>query len=52
MEDMLKDIERINRLLDRVEIELEMNKEAIESIEISLRLMKAELDYSLENPNY
>lgn len=48
---MLKDIERINKLLDRVEMEIEMNKEAIESIEISLRLMKAELDYSLENLN-
>jgi hypothetical protein len=48
---MLEQANRISRMLDAIEMELEMNKEAIESIEISLILMKTELDYCLENPN-
>ena len=41
-------ITKISNELDRIELELNMNQEAIESIEIETRLLKAELDYMAE----
>lgn len=41
-------IEKISRDLDRLEMEITMNQEAIESIEINARLLKEELDYRAE----
>lgn len=41
------DLNKIKRDLDRIDIELAMNKEAIESIEMDLRFLLAELDYDL-----
>ncbi len=43
-------IDKISKDLDRIEIELNMNMEALESIEIEARLLKAELDYLSEDP--
>ena len=43
-------IDKISKDLDRIEVELSMNQEALESIEISARLLKEELDYLAENP--
>jgi hypothetical protein len=41
-------IDKITKDLDRIELELNMNQEALESIEINARLLKAELDYLAE----
>jgi hypothetical protein len=41
-------IKKISSDLDRIELELSMNQEALESIEIEARLLKAELDYMAE----
>ena len=38
-------IDKISKDLDRIEIELNMNIEALESIEIEARLLKAEIEY-------
>ena len=43
-EDILNSIKKD---LDRIEMELAMNAEAMESIEMSLRFLQAELDYDL-----
>ena len=44
IEDELK---KIKQQLDRIDIELAMNAEAIESIEMELRFLEAEIDYDL-----
>ena len=49
MDDIQSMIDKINKDLDRIELELSMNQEALESIEISARLLKEELDYLTEN---
>ena len=43
-------LDKITKNLDRIELELNMSAEAIESIEINARLLKEELDYLAENP--
>ena len=50
MNDIQAMIDKISKDLDRIELELNMNQEALESIEISARLLKEELDYLAENP--
>ncbi len=45
MNDIEKLVSDIKRDLDRIDIELMMNAEAIESIEMRLRFLSAEFDY-------
>jgi hypothetical protein len=47
-ENIWAEIAKINRELDRIDIELSMNREALQSIEIDLMLFKTELDYLTE----
>lgn len=45
MDDIWEMLQAIKKDLDAVEMELAMNAEGIESIEMSIRFMLAELDY-------
>lgn len=45
MNDFETEIESVKKKLDQIETELIMNQEALESIEIRLRLLKTELDF-------
>ena len=47
-ENIWAEIAKISRELDRIDIELNMNREALQSIEIDLMLFKTELDYLTE----
>jgi chromosome segregation ATPase len=42
------EIKELSKKLDRLEMELAMNMEALESIEVDIMLFKAELDYLTE----
>ena len=42
-----EELNSIKKDLDRIEMELVMNAEAIESIEMSLRFLQAEMDHDL-----
>lgn len=48
MDEIQLIIDKITKDLDRIELELNMNQEALESIEINARLLKTELDYLAE----
>lgn len=45
MDDLWQKLQEIKKDLDAVEMELAMNAEAIESVEMQLRMMLIELDY-------
>lgn len=45
MNDIWKQLKEIKQGLDNIDMELAMNAEAIESIEMELRFLQAELDY-------
>ena len=46
--DVWKQLQQIKKDLDNIDIQLAMNNEAIESIEMELRFLQAELDYEAE----
>jgi chromosome segregation ATPase len=46
--DFETEIESVKKKLDQIETELTMNQEALESIEIRLRLLKTELDFEAD----
>jgi hypothetical protein len=46
--DFETELEAVKKKLDQIETELVMNQEAIESIEIRLRLLKTELDFETD----
>jgi hypothetical protein len=48
MKDFEQEIDKINKNLDRLELEIAMSQEALESIEIRLRLLNTELDFEAE----
>jgi len=48
MDDFEQEIDKINKNLDRLELEIAMSQEALESIEIRLRLLSTELDFESE----
>jgi hypothetical protein len=50
MNDFETEAAKISQKLDRIELEIAMNQEALESIEMRLRLLNAELDFEIENP--
>ena len=45
MEDFEQEIASINKKLDGLELEIAMSQEALESIEMRLRLLNTELDF-------
>lgn len=48
MEDFEQEIAKLNSKLDNLELEIAMSQEALESIEIRLRLLNTELDFETE----
>jgi chromosome segregation ATPase len=48
MKDFEQEIASINNKLDSLELEIAMSQEALESIEIRLRLLNTELDFESE----
>ena len=48
MNDFEGEIAEINKKLDNLELEIAMSQEALESIEMRLRLLNAELDFESE----
>ena len=48
MDDVEAQIQAVKSKLDQIEMELSMNQEAIESIEMRLRLLNIELDFESE----
>jgi hypothetical protein len=48
MNNFEQELEKINKNLDRLEFEIAMSQEALESIEIRLRLLNTELDFESE----
>jgi hypothetical protein len=42
------ELEAVKKKLDQIETELIMNQEALESIEMRLRLLKTELDFEAD----
>jgi chromosome segregation ATPase len=50
MEDFEQEVARLNNKLDNLELEIAMSQEALESIEMRLRLLNTELDFESEGP--
>jgi chromosome segregation ATPase len=50
MNDFEQEIDKINKNLDRLELEIAMSQEALESIEIRLRLLNTELEFETQGP--
>ena len=48
MNDFEAELASVSKKLDQIEAEIIMNQEAIESIEIRLRLLKIELDFEAD----
>lgn len=48
MDDFEAQVQAVKNKLDQIEMELSMNQEAIESIEMRLRLLNTELDFESE----
>ncbi len=48
MSDIWEELRQIKKDLDAIDMQLAMNNEAIESIEMELRFLQAELDYENE----
>jgi hypothetical protein len=46
--DFEAEIEAVKKKLDQIETELIMNQEAMESIEMRVRLLKTELDFEID----
>jgi hypothetical protein len=48
MSDIWEELRQIKKNLDAIDMQLAMNNEAIESIEMELRFLQAELDFENE----
>lgn len=48
MNEFEAEIAELNKKLDGLELEISMSQEALESIEIRLRLLNTELDFDIE----
>ena len=48
MNEFEAEIAEINKKLDNLELEIAMSQEAVESMEIRLRLLSTELDFETE----
>ena len=50
MDDFQQELNNISNKLDNIELEIAMSQEALESIEMRLRLLNTELDFEIDNP--
>lgn len=50
MNDFEAEIAELNKKLDNLELEISMSQEALESIEIRLRLLNTELEFEAQGP--
>jgi chromosome segregation ATPase len=50
VDDFQKEIDNISKRLDNLELEIAMSQEALESIEIRLRLLNTELEFEAQGP--
>jgi hypothetical protein len=50
MDDFQKEVDNISKRLDNLELEVAMSQEALESIEIRLRLLNTELEFEAQGP--
>jgi hypothetical protein len=50
MDSFEQELNKISNKLDNLELEIAMSQEALESIEIRLRLLNAELEFEIEKP--
>jgi hypothetical protein len=50
MDDFQKEVDNISKRLDNLELEIAMSQEALESIEIRLRLLNTELEFEAQGP--
>lgn len=50
MDDFQEELDKISNKLDNLELEIAMSQEALESIEIRLRLLNTELDFETQGP--
>jgi hypothetical protein len=50
MNDFQKEVDNISKRLDNLELEIAMSQEALESIEIRLRLLNTELEFEAQGP--
>jgi hypothetical protein len=48
VEDFEQELDKISKKLDNLELEIAMSQEALESMEIRLRLLNAELEFEAE----
>jgi archaellum component FlaC len=48
MDDFEQELDSINKKLDSLELQIAMSQEALESLEIRLRLLNTELDFDLK----
>ena len=48
MENFEQEVARLNGKLDNLELEIAMSQEALESIEMRLRLLSTEIDFESE----
>ena len=48
MDEFEQEIAKLNSKLDNLELEISMSQEALESIEMRLRLLNTELDFESE----
>jgi hypothetical protein len=50
VDDFQEELDKISNKLDNLELEIAMSQEALESIEIRLRLLNTELDFETQGP--
>jgi hypothetical protein len=50
VDDFQKEVNSISKRLDNLELEIAMSQEALESIEIRLRLLNTELEFEAQGP--
>jgi hypothetical protein len=50
VDDFQKEVDNISKKLDNLELEIAMSQEALESIEIRLRLLNTELEFEAQGP--
>jgi archaellum component FlaC len=48
MDDFEQELDSISKKLDSLELQIAMSQEALESLEIRLRLLNTELDFDLK----
>jgi cob(I)alamin adenosyltransferase len=49
MNDIFKQLQEIKKDLDKIDMELAMNQEAMQSLEMEIRFLEAEIDYFFDD---